>query len=156
MQATFTKSDFYNIKESALKARDNQALLHQYSVIAETENGIRELVIARLYASLRPGANRVTCILWTNGGHNANARRFDVKTWFFNVDENCKQADAYTFCQELLNKIERYAEDFGNDACHKLLKRLEAEYEYQTSDEAVKDTILANEYQFDFETAEMI
>lgn len=73
MQATFTKSGFYNIKESAYKARDNQALLHQYSVLAETENGIRELVIARLYASLRRGANRVTCILWTNGGHNANA-----------------------------------------------------------------------------------
>ena len=73
MQATFTKSDFYNIKESAFKARDNQALLHQYSVLAETENGIRELVIARLYASRRRGANRVTCILWTNGGHNANA-----------------------------------------------------------------------------------
>ena len=73
MQATFTKSDFYNIKESAFKARDNQALLHQYSVIAETENGIRELVIARIYASLRRGANRVTCILWTDGSHNANA-----------------------------------------------------------------------------------
>ena len=82
--------------------------------------------------------------------------RFDVKTWFFNVDENCKQAKAYLFCRELLNKIEWYAEDFGNDACHKLLKRLEAEYEYQTSDEEVKDTILANEYQFDFETAEML
>ena len=77
MQATFTKSDFYNIKESAFKARDNQALLHQYSVIAETENGIRELVIARLYASLRRGSNRVTCILWTHGGHHANASGYN-------------------------------------------------------------------------------
>ena len=73
MQATFTKSDFYNIKESAFKARDNQALLHQYTVLAETENGIREIVIARLYASLRRDANRITCILWTHGSHNANA-----------------------------------------------------------------------------------
>lgn len=73
MQATFTKSDVYAISEAAYKARDKQALLHQYSVIAETENGIRELVIARLYASLRREANRITCILWTNGGHNANA-----------------------------------------------------------------------------------
>ena len=81
---------------------------------------------------------------------------FDVKTWFFNVDENCKQAEAYLFCRELLNKIEWYAEDFGNDACHKLLKRLEAEYEYQTSDCAVMDTLIANEYQFDFETAETL
>lgn len=77
MQATFTKSDFYNIKESAFRARDNQALLHQYSVLAETENGIRELVIARLYASLRRGTNRVTCILWTNGGHNASASGYN-------------------------------------------------------------------------------
>lgn len=82
--------------------------------------------------------------------------RFDVKTWFFNVDENCKQADAYTFCQELLNKIEGYAEDFGNDACHKLLKRLEAEYEYQTSDCAVHDMIIFNGFQFDFETGETL
>ena len=73
MQATFTKSDFYNIKESAFNARDHQALLRQYTVLAETENGIRELVIVRLYTSLRRGANRVTCIIWTNGGHNANA-----------------------------------------------------------------------------------
>ena len=73
MQATFTKSDFYNIKEAAFNARDKQALLHQYSVLAETENGIREIVIARLYASLRRDANRITCILWTNGRHNANA-----------------------------------------------------------------------------------
>lgn len=73
MQATFTKSDFYAISEAAYKARDKQALLHQYSVIAETENGIREIVIARLYASLRRDANRITCILWTHGSHNANA-----------------------------------------------------------------------------------
>ena len=33
---------------------------------------------------------------------------FDVKTWFFNVDENCKQAGAYLFCRELLNKIEKF------------------------------------------------
>lgn len=82
--------------------------------------------------------------------------RFDVKTRFFKVDENCKQAEAYLFCRELLNKLEWHAEDFGNETCHKMLKRLEEEYEYQTSDEAIKDTILANEYQFDFETAERL
>ena len=82
--------------------------------------------------------------------------RFDVKTWFFNVDEKCKQAEAYIFCRELLNKIEGYAEDFGNDACHKLLERLEDEYEYQTSDCAVHDMIIFNGFQFDFETAETL
>ena len=73
MQATFTKSDVYAISEAAYKARDKQALLHQYSVIAETENGIREIVIARLYASLHRDACKVICILWTNGKHNVNA-----------------------------------------------------------------------------------
>lgn len=77
MQATFTKSNVYAISEAAFRARDNQALLHQYAVLAETKNGIRELVIARLYASLRRGANRVTCILWTNGGHNASASGYN-------------------------------------------------------------------------------
>lgn len=77
MQATFTKSDVYAISEAAYKARDNQALLHQYAVLGETENGIRELVIARLYASPRRGSNRVTCILWTNGRHNANASGYN-------------------------------------------------------------------------------
>ena len=73
MKAEFTKSDFYAISEAAYNARDKQALLHQYSIIAETENGVRELVIARLYASLHREACKVTCILWTNGNHNTNA-----------------------------------------------------------------------------------
>lgn len=77
MQATFTKSDFYNISNAAYRAREKQALIQQYSVIAETENDIRELVIARLYAPLRRNALRVTCILWTNGPHNANASGYD-------------------------------------------------------------------------------
>lgn len=73
MQATFTKSDVYNISEAAQKARDKQALLRQFTVLGEDENGIREKVVARLYASVRPGANKITCILWSNGAHNANA-----------------------------------------------------------------------------------
>ena len=73
MQATFTKSDFYNIKESAFKASRNQALIHQYSVIAETKMGIDEIVIARLYAPLRRGAIKTTCILYTYGKHGVFA-----------------------------------------------------------------------------------
>lgn len=73
MQATFTKSNIYAISEVAKNVRDKQALLHQFTVLGEDENGIREKVVARLYASLRPGANKITCILWTNGAHNANA-----------------------------------------------------------------------------------
>lgn len=95
------------------------------------------------FEAVNPHADRVN-------GH------LDPKTLFFIADKRCKQAEAYDFCQEVINKIELYAEDFGNAACHKLLKRMEAEYEYQTSDEAVKDTILVNEYQFDFETAETL
>ena len=67
MQATFTKSAFSDIKESAIKASRNQALIHQYSVIAETKMGIDEIVIARLYAPLRRGAIKTTCIRYTYG-----------------------------------------------------------------------------------------
>lgn len=73
MQATFTKSAFSNIKESAIKASRNQALIHQYSVIAETKMGIDEIVIARLYAPLRRGAIKTTCILYTYGKHGVFA-----------------------------------------------------------------------------------
>ena len=73
MQATFTKSDFYNIKESAFKASRSQALIHQYSVIAETKMGFTEVVISRLYAPLRRGAIKTTCILYTYGKHGVFA-----------------------------------------------------------------------------------
>ena len=73
MQATFTKSDFSDIKESAIKASRNQALIHQYSVIAETKMGIDEIVIARLYAPLRRGAIKTACILYTYGKHGVFA-----------------------------------------------------------------------------------
>ena len=73
MQATFTKSAFYNIKESAIKASRNQALIHQYSVIAETKMGIDEIVIARFYAPLRRGAIKTTCIIWVYGNHTVFA-----------------------------------------------------------------------------------
>ena len=73
MQATFTKSAFSDIKESAIKASRNQALIHQYSVIAETKMGIDEIVIARLYAPLRRGAIKTTCILYTYGKHGVCA-----------------------------------------------------------------------------------
>lgn len=73
MQATFTKSAFSSIKESAIKASRNQALIHQYSVIAETKMGIDEIVIARLYAPLRRGAIKTTCILYTYGKHGVFA-----------------------------------------------------------------------------------
>ena len=80
----------------------------------------------------------------------------DPKTLFFIADKRCKQAEAYDFCQEVINKIYLYAEDFGNNVCRKLLKDLEAEYEYQTSDCAVHDMIIFNGFQFDFETAETL
>lgn len=73
MQATFTKSAFSNIKESAFKASRNQALIHQYSVIAETKMGFNEVVIARIYAPLRRGAIKTTCILWAWGNHTVFA-----------------------------------------------------------------------------------
>ena len=69
MQATFSKSSVHAISEAAFKASRNQALIHQYSVIAETKRGADEIVIARLYAPLRRGAIKTTCIIWLYGNH---------------------------------------------------------------------------------------
>lgn len=69
MQATFSKSSVNAISEAAFKARDNQALIHQYAVIAETKRGADEIVIARFYAPLRRGAIKTTCILWVWGNN---------------------------------------------------------------------------------------
>lgn len=64
--ATFSASEVYAVSESARKARDKQALVHQYSAIGLVENELREIVTLRLYMSASASANRVTAILFVN------------------------------------------------------------------------------------------
>lgn len=64
--ATFSASEVCAVSESARKARDKQALVHQYSAIGLVENELREIATLRLYMSASASANRVTAILFVN------------------------------------------------------------------------------------------
>lgn len=50
--------------------------------------------------------------------------------------------------QDNMDKLEETISDAYHDLCHKLYRTLEKEYDYLTSNEAIKDTIIANEYEF--------
>ena len=67
MIANLPTPDVHKISSAAFKARENQALIRQYSVIGREDDRARELVTARFYAPLRSGSSRVTCILWVKG-----------------------------------------------------------------------------------------
>lgn len=77
------------------------------------------------------------------------------------VCETYKYAKAYkNFCNEIIEKadtldpeehadiMERSSEDFLSDLAYCYLKMLREEYEYQTSDEGIRDAFEANEYTF--------
>ena len=91
--ATFSAPEVYAVSESARKARDKQALVHQYSAIGLVENELREIAILRLYASMDRRSMKVTAILFVNafpisvsasgnaqgyGGHNASSAAADA------------------------------------------------------------------------------
>ncbi len=56
--------------------------------------------------------------------------------------------DEYEDYSEREDLIKEREEDFLKSLCEDYLKVLRDEYEYQTSEEAVKETIIANEYEF--------
>lgn len=64
--ANFSASEVRAVSDSAFKARDKQALIHQYAAIGLVGNELRELVTLRLYMSASASANRVTAILFVN------------------------------------------------------------------------------------------
>lgn len=66
LTATFSASEVYAVSESARKARDKQALVHQYSAIGLVGNELREIVTLRLYMPASASANRMTAILFVN------------------------------------------------------------------------------------------
>lgn len=49
---------------------------------------------------------------------------------------------------EVITEIEDFFEDMANTINHWFYQTLEKEYEYLTSEEAIKETIIANEYEF--------
>lgn len=56
--------------------------------------------------------------------------------------------DSYPNMGAVMEQLESFFEDMARTLNHWLYKSLEKEYEYQTSDEALIETIEANEYEF--------
>ena len=49
---------------------------------------------------------------------------------------------------ELEEQLEYLEEEFRREIAEEILSMLTSQYEYQTSDDAIKETIIANEYEF--------
>jgi len=50
--------------------------------------------------------------------------------------------------QKRIDEFESWMEEWRYDYCHKIYKELENDYEYMTSDEAIKESLIDNEYEF--------
>ena len=71
MIATIKNPNTQNTTEQARKARDNQALIEEYAVLAPRDDGIALIVTCRLYMSLARDASRITAIVWAGGAHGS-------------------------------------------------------------------------------------
>lgn len=65
----------------------------------------------------------------------------------FAYSENLK--DCYSFINNLICDFEKAAESLRLELSENIYKSLDNDYEYLTSDDAVKETLLLNEYEFD-------
>jgi len=50
---------------------------------------------------------------------------------------------------KLIEELSDEVEQLRVDLCHDIYRALEIDYEYQTSNEAISETLIANEYEFD-------
>lgn len=80
--------------------------------------------------------NTITCIV-----------NFDGYS-YYSIVRDCiyKRLDDYLY--KKAGEIEKKLEALKDDLCNKLYKELESEYDYQTSDDAIKETFIINEYEF--------
>lgn len=74
-------------------------------------------------------------------------RPYDTRMHFDWSREGAALVD-YRMTEKQIDIIESWLEDVLSELTSLLYRMLEKEYEYQTSDEAVKETIIANEYEF--------
>ncbi len=68
--------------------------------------------------------------------------------------ERTKRLEAITYhCTneeaELISKLEEELEELRLDLCYRIYRNLESDYEYQTSEAAIAETMEANGYEFD-------
>jgi hypothetical protein len=90
---------------------------------------------------IKPEEIRVTVERINSRYYHENTVRANVEIW----DEPDGWEEPPNFTSELEDKIT----DYIRGLCRKLYRYLEEDYEYQTSDEAVQETIEANNYKFD-------
>ena len=57
--------------------------------------------------------------------------------------------DGFPHVRQWIGEWQDTMEEFRRDICHKIYRLLEDEYEYMVSDKAIRETIDANEYEFD-------
>lgn len=77
-------------------------------------------------------------------------RYFEINT--YGLERNCKE---YLRILNIINKIDDYIENLRLQACAELENDLQADIDYLTSDDAIKDALIANEYYFNAETLEI-
>jgi hypothetical protein len=76
------------------------------------------------------------------------ANRETAVTLEYSADFNWNECTNYNRIESELEKLESWLDDVMETLNGHFFKRLRDEYDYQTSDEAVKESIEANEYEF--------
>lgn len=79
--------------------------------------------------------------------------RFEIDSFnYFNDDlwdeSEDKYTEQYDLYEQEMKRLQEYLEDWRLDYSQDIYHRLEKEYEYLTSKDAIVETILANEYEF--------
>ena len=90
---------------------------------------------------IKPEEIRVTIERISSRYYHENTVRANVEIW----DEPDGWEEPPNFTSELEDKIT----DYIRGLCRKLYRYLEDEYDYLTSDESVKSTLIDNDYEFD-------
>lgn len=101
------------------------------------------------------GAEETAEFIKTNHGENCDTRKAAEAFLFRKMGLVFNRSDGVNTDRVAEGKEEKFdaacdilESEFTNSLRRAYLKMLDAEYDYQVSDEAVKETIIANEYEF--------
>lgn len=121
---------------------EENSRISQNKELYDIFNDLKTLGVAKEFRNrIKPEEIRVTIERIPSRYYHENTVRANVEIW----DEPDGWEEPPNFTSELEDKIT----DYIRGLCRKLYRYLEEDYEYQTSDEAVQETIEANDYKFD-------
>ena len=92
---------------------------------------------------IKPEEIRVWIKRKNNSYYHENTVEAEVEIW----DEPDGWEEPHTFTVDLADQVTQYVREL----CKDLYSKLEKEYDYLTSDEGVKETLIDNDYKFDEE-----